>query len=78
MIIPHFETPDDNDYSEDYEQYKRKLTMSDEIYTDSTPMPFGKYDGKKLANVPASYLLWLRSNGCSDKKTEGIHRGKLR
>lgn len=22
-------------------------------------MPFGKHKGKKLANVPASYLLWL-------------------
>lgn len=26
---------------------------------DSTVMPFGKYRGEKLANVPASYLLWL-------------------
>jgi uncharacterized protein (DUF3820 family) len=22
-------------------------------------MPFGKYKGQKLANVPAGYLLWL-------------------
>lgn len=42
--------------------------MSDEIYTDSTLMPFGKYDGVKLANVPASYLLWLHRSGCSDPK----------
>ena len=26
---------------------------------DETLMPFGKHKGKKLANVPASYLLWL-------------------
>lgn len=32
-------------------------------YTDETEMPFGKYKGITLANVPASYLLWLRDNG---------------
>lgn len=26
---------------------------------DSTPMPFGKHKGEKMANVPADYLLWL-------------------
>ena len=26
---------------------------------DETLMPFGKHKGKKLANVPANYLLWL-------------------
>ena len=26
---------------------------------DNTLMPFGKYKGEALANVPASYLLWL-------------------
>lgn len=26
-------------------------------------MPFGKYEGQKMANVPASYLLWLYSEG---------------
>jgi len=30
-----------------------------EKFTDSTPMPFGKYKGTKLANVPADYLIWL-------------------
>ena len=28
-------------------------------YTDNDLMPFGKYSDRKLANVPASYLLWL-------------------
>jgi uncharacterized protein (DUF3820 family) len=27
-------------------------------YDDDTPMPFGAHKGKKLANVPATYLLW--------------------
>lgn len=26
---------------------------------DSDLMPFGKHDGEKLGDVPASYLLWL-------------------
>lgn len=29
---------------------------------DSSLMPFGKYKGYKLANVPASYLLWAYEN----------------
>lgn len=31
-------------------------------YNDNTIMPFGKYKGYKLANVPASYLLWAFEN----------------
>lgn len=33
--------------------------------TDNTPMPFGKYSGKPMVDVPAKYLLWLFDNGCS-------------
>jgi uncharacterized protein (DUF3820 family) len=33
--------------------------------TDATPIPFGKYKGKAMINVPAIYLLWLHDNGCS-------------
>ena len=29
-------------------------------YTDETIMPFGKYKGRMMANVPADYLLWVR------------------
>lgn len=32
------------------------------MLTDNDLMPFGKYKGEKLANVPASYLLWLYDN----------------
>jgi len=32
------------------------------IPTDETEITFGKYKGTKLANVPASYLLWLYDN----------------
>lgn len=27
--------------------------------TDESIMPFGKHKGKEMANVPASYLLWI-------------------
>jgi len=30
---------------------------------DESIMPFGKYKGEKLANVPSSYLLWLFDAG---------------
>jgi len=30
---------------------------------DKSLMPFGKYKGKAMANVPADYLLWLYDNG---------------
>lgn len=39
--------------------------------TDTTLMPFGKYAGKAMANVPAVYLLWLFDKGCNH---EGVKR----
>lgn len=30
--------------------------------TDESLMPFGKYRGEKMANVPASYLMWAWDN----------------
>jgi len=30
--------------------------------TDQSLMPFGKFKGDKLANVPAWYLLWIYDN----------------
>ncbi|MDR1223260.1 MAG: DUF3820 family protein [Tannerella sp.] len=35
--------------------------------TDSSLMPFGRYKGEKMANVPARYLMWLYDNKkCND------------
>ncbi|HTI94708.1 MAG TPA: DUF3820 family protein [Puia sp.] len=31
-------------------------------FTDKTPIPFGKYKGTALANVPAATLLWYWDN----------------
>lgn len=30
-------------------------------------MPFGKYKGRTMADVPASYLMWLWDNGCDNE-----------
>lgn len=37
------------------------------MLTDNDIMPFGKFQktGTSMANVPASYLLWLNENGSS-------------
>lgn len=36
------------------------------IYTDETPMPFGKHKGTAMANVPADYLLYLLDAGIKE------------
>jgi uncharacterized protein (DUF3820 family) len=36
--------------------------MLQKPFDDKTPMPFGKYQGKAMANVPAQYLIWLIEN----------------
>lgn len=30
-----------------------------QVLSDLSPMPFGKYRGKAMQDVPAKYLLWL-------------------
>lgn len=30
---------------------------------DTDPMPFGRYKGQPMSDVPASYLHWLWTNG---------------
>lgn len=41
--------------------------------TDNSPMPFGKHKGTQMANVPASYLIWLYDNDkCSVEVREYI------
>jgi uncharacterized protein (DUF3820 family) len=35
---------------------------------DNSPMPFGKYKGIQMVDVPASYLIWLYENDkCNDE-----------
>ena len=43
------------------------------IITDDSIMPWGKYKGEKMANVPASYLMWCYNNNkCSPSVKEYI------
>jgi hypothetical protein len=37
--------------------------------TDTSPMPFGKYKGLPMSDVPANYLFWLWTNGKREDKT---------
>lgn len=36
--------------------------MKNQPLLDTSPMPFGKFKGDKMENVPATYLLWLYNN----------------
>lgn len=38
------------------------------VLNDNSPMPYGKYQGREMANVPAEHLLWLWENDkcCKD------------
>ena len=47
-------------------------------YDDLTLMPFGKYEGIRLMDVPAKYLFWLLDNQCSDSRLiDYIQRNKV-
>lgn len=44
---------------------------------DTDPMPWGKYAGEKMANIPAGYLLFLlENNKCSGDVKEYILENK--
>lgn len=45
------------------------MTKSDHkqpALTDLDPMPFGKFKGTPMQDIPASYLRWLKEQGCSN------------
>lgn len=39
--------------------------------TDDDRMPFGKYAGRKMSDVPADYYHWLWNNGVSHSGVRG-------
>lgn len=41
--------------------------------TDEDKMPFGKHKGKRMADVPADYLLWLWDNGVHQEPGKPVH-----
>lgn len=45
---------------------------------DDSIMPWGKHQGKKMANVPSSYLLWLYEEGkLKDKEVKAYVEDNL-
>lgn len=41
-----------------------------EELNDLSPMPWGKYKGVPMQDVPASYLHWLWNGNCSDARVK--------
>ena len=48
----------DNNLKELLMDYEYMKDTRPKPFTDETPMPFGVHKGKKMANVPADYLIW--------------------
>lgn len=41
--------------------------------TDNSVMPYGKYKGVKIANIPADYLIWIfENNKCTPEVAKYI------
>ena len=40
--------------------------------TDLSPMPFGKYTGRPMQDVPARYLHWLWTQGLEHDKQSNV------
>ena len=45
--------------------------------TDETTMPWGKYKGSALEDVPASYLFWLENKIREDNNPDAFRSGLL-
>lgn len=45
-----------------------KFARREPTLEDEDKMPFGKYEGVMMRNVPASYLMWLYENKCNNMK----------
>lgn len=44
------------------------------VLTDQDPMPFGKYSGTPMEDVPASYLHWLWREGKQHEESCPVHQ----
>lgn len=44
------------------------IEKQDLLAIANTAMPFGKYQGRLLVDVPEEYLLWFRQQGFPDSK----------
>lgn len=48
--------------------------MPTEELEDDSLMPFGKYKGKQMQEVPANYFHWLWNNGLKNDKNSPVHK----
>ena len=56
---------------------QKTKNMSYPKFTDQSLMPYGKYKGSKMANVPPDYLIWLLDNDrCSGDVKKYIEANK--
>lgn len=46
------------------------------MLTDNSEMPWGKYKGTKMANVPAWYLCFLDEKGTSGEVHDYVRRNR--
>ncbi len=53
------------------------LSLLGEEGSSVSRMPFGKYQGKNLADVPKDYLAWLGKNGILDQPEHGALKKQL-
>ena len=44
------------------------MDKEDLVKLAKTPMPFGKYSGRMLIDLPEPYLLWFSNNGFPEGK----------
>lgn len=54
------------------EQSKHRFGMKLKELQDADVMPYGKYKGEPMQDVPASYLHWLWINGKKDDKYDAV------
>ena len=67
-----------------YDELARMFTQEHLLLLARTPMPFGKYQGRMLIDLPEEYLLWFAKKGfpkgqlgdlmalCLELKIEGL------
>lgn len=57
----------------DFESDSSEAEPKGKEWDDSTKMPFGKYQGQVLSEIPASYFHWLWFNGAKDETGTPLH-----
>lgn len=53
-------------------------TADDGAFNHDDEITFGKHEGTRMGDVPASYLLWLWNNGMWEARTASQQRDPVR